>query len=104
MLFKKFSLFDEVAFLGFHYYPAGEMALVFNEVVCGFYSVLAHGSRFSIPCLKKPLDSHGHTMNPFTPSIYPSVMRLRECLGSGSLANIEQYFGGGGRRVEGCYS
>lgn len=87
---------------GFHYYLAGELALVSNEVVCGFYSVLAHGSRFSVPCLKKPLDSHGHTMNPFTSSIYPSVMRLRECLGSGSLANIEQYFGG--RRVEGCYS
>lgn len=87
---------------GFHYYLAGEMALVFNEVVCGCYSVLAHCSRFSIPGLKKPLDSHGHTMNPFTPSIYPSVMRLRECLGSHFLANIEQYFGG--RRVEGCYS
>lgn len=44
---------------GFHYYLAREMALVFNEVVCGFYSVLAHCSRFSIPGFKKSLDSHG---------------------------------------------
>lgn len=25
---------------GFHFYLALEMALIFNEVVCGFYSVL----------------------------------------------------------------
>lgn len=85
---------------GFHSFLALEMALLSSEVLCGFYSVLISSHTFSVPGFKKPLDSHGHAMDLFTLSIYPSVMRRRERLGGRFLPNIEQYWG----RVEGCYS